>query len=56
MTIDTAVMIMEDTIVIMAMNGIEKEYIDQIVAAMDTIINALPDNIKNTLQRNTYLQ
>ena len=56
MTVDTAVMIMEDTIVIMAMNGIEKEYIDQIATAMDTIINALPDNIKKTLQSNTYLQ
>lgn len=56
MTVDTAIMIMEDVIVILAMNGIEKEYIDQIITAMDTIIKALPDDIKKTLKRNGYLQ
>lgn len=56
MSIDHAILILEDTVMILAGN-ISDFYLDQIREAVDVLIDALPEDVTNKLNREgLYLQ
>ena len=54
MSINHAVLILEDCVSIMTQAGLDKFYLDQIIEAIDCVINALPDDIKSNFDREGY--